>query len=659
MSTYKNLGGDRLGSGNKIKVELHGYERSTHDLSYVWRNTQAPGTLVPFLCEVALPGDTFDIDLEAAVRTHPTVGPLFGSFKLQLDVFSCPIRLYNKTLHNNKLGVGMNIASIKFPLLQVAGLEIVPESETIPPPDMQHVNPSALLAYLGFKGLAGNMDGSTAGITGTINAIPLLAYWDIFKNYYANKMETNAYVIHAALLTVTSGLMTQAGGTVDLSAETSDPIAANDYIIFTGTGLTPKGIYLNLVDIGGTNHISHPVDYFTTNIEVSDDATTLKMQFPEWIGTMWSGWKVEGYTAVPGLATDGIKPILQAFPLANIDTMRDNILAASAASAYTISPATNLAPYDTAIDIVSSTYKMFATYPQEGLAVKTYQSDLFNNWLNSEFISGASGIATITAISTAAGSFTIDQLNLSKKVYDMLNRVAISGASYEDWLEATYSHQSRWRAESPIYLGGLSKEIVFQEVVSTVESTKEDPLGSLAGKGVLSDKHKGGYVVAKIDEPSYIIGIVSITPRIDYSQGNEWHTNLKTMDDLHKPALDQIGFQDLVTEQMAFWDNEVKSGVLTKYAAGKQPAWLNYMTNFNKCFGNFADSRNEMYMTLNRRYKMNTVTKRISDLTTYIDPSKFNYAFAQTDISAMNFWVQLRVGQTARRKMSAKIIPNL
>ena len=45
------IGGDRLGSGNKQKVAMHGYERSNHDLSYIWRNTMSPGTLVPFMSE--------------------------------------------------------------------------------------------------------------------------------------------------------------------------------------------------------------------------------------------------------------------------------------------------------------------------------------------------------------------------------------------------------------------------------------------------------------------------------------------------------------------------------------------------------------------------------------------------------------------------------
>ena len=101
----------------------------------------------------------------------------------------------------------------------------------------------------------------------------------------------------------------------------------------------------------------------------------------------------------------------------------------------------------------------------------------------------------------------------------MLNRVAVSGGSYEDWIEAVYATNYIARTETPIYMGGLSKEIVFQEVVSTAASSDE-PLGTLAGRGVLNGKHKGGNVTIKIDEPSYIIGIVSITPRIDYTQGN-------------------------------------------------------------------------------------------------------------------------------------------
>jgi hypothetical protein len=138
--------------------------------------------------------------------------------------------------------------------------------------------------------------------------------------------------------------------------------------------------------------------------------------------------------------------------------------------------------------------------------------------------------------------------------------------------------------------------------------------------------------------------------------------DLKTINDFHKPALDQIAYQDLITDQLLWSDTEiVNSGGINyvQYSSlGKQPAWLNYMTNVNKTFGAFAIKDNAMYMTLNRRYERNA-NGSLKDGTTYIDPVKFNQIFAEQAIDAQNFWVQISNNITCRRKMSAKQIPNL
>ena len=110
---------------------------------------------------------------------------------------------------------------------------------------------------------------------------------------------------------------------------------------------------------------------------------------------------------------------------------------------------------------------------------------------------------------------------------------------------------------------------------------------------------------------------------------------------------------------MAWWDETITTdGKKQLKTVGKQPAWLDYMTNYNKVFGNFAIEDSEMFMTLNRKYEMDE-NSSIADLTTYIDPEKYNYIFADTSLDAMNFWVQLGIGAKVRRKMSAKVIPNL
>ena len=120
---------------------------------------------------------------------------------------------------------------------------------------------------------------------------------------------------------------------------------------------------------------------------------------------------------------------------------------------------------------------------------------------------------------------------------------------------------------------------------------------------------------------------------------------------MHKPALDGIGYQDLLTYKVAGWAS-------AKTAYGKTVAWIDYMTNFNKTFGNFATGQAESFMCLNRNYEENETLESIEDLTTYIDPSKHNEIFADTNIDAMNFWVQTAVNCQVRRCISAKQIPN-
>ena len=186
----------------------------------------------------------------------------------------------------------------------------------------------------------------------------------------------------------------------------------------------------------------------------------------------------------------------------------------------------------------------------------------------------------------------------------------------------------------------MSSEIQFQEVVSN-SAAEGEPLGTLAGRGINVGK-KGGDITVKVTEPCYLIGICSITPRVDYSQGNDFDIMLDNLDQIHKPQLDQIGFQDLLTWKMDAAQIVYGNGVLREYSVGKQPAWIDYMTNYNKTYGNFAVGESESFMVLNRIYQ----TEWEGDVpklnnSTYVDPQAYNYVFADTDLQSMNFWVQI------------------
>lgn len=633
MSITKKIGKNTVGDNNKMTVKLNNYYRSTHDLSYVWKNTQAVGPAVPFLCEYAQIDDTHEIDLSAMVITHPTVGPLYGSFKLQLDLYVAPIRLYQKLLHNNTLGIGLDMSKVKLPQMK-ATIEEEYDTPSIRDQFCQ-INPSALLAYLGLRGWG------IPPVQTTVkkNGVQLLAYWDIWKNYYANKQEENGYVLQ------TSNVIAQG----DINGVIVDDWEIPRYV----TNPTKNLIHINKYDKNGEQ-----IDIYNGKVTLQINEIKKEGTILEILGyatydnsTTKYEWEISPGTTNASIKFDYDDNLnLTKFPIKKIDEIREQILSAPSSSPYIIP---NETPY-TYNDRETGSNKLKTSRPQYGLGLKTYQSDIFNNWIETEWLDGENGINAITSVDVSSGSFTMDTLNLAKKVYNMLNRIAVSDGTYKSWMETVFSSKYVERTETPVYYGGMSQEIVFEEVISTSAVTDE-PLGSLAGKGRLAPNKKGGKVVIKIDEPSYIIGIASITPRLDYSQGNNFTMNWETLNDVHKPALDMIGFQDLTLEKAAWWTENIdENGNKTQKSVGKTVAWVDYMTNYNKNYGNFASGQDENFMTLDRNYSIEK-----QDFTTYIDPAKWNGIFADQSRGAQNFWIQIGVDWKVRRKISAKSIPNL
>lgn len=664
MGISKTLGGERLGSGKKNKVHMSGFERSTHDLSYRFDNTQAPGTLVPFMVEVMTPGDTFDIDLETAVLTHPTVGPLFGSFKLQLDIFTCPIRLYQAQLHNNKLGIGRDMSKVKLPQMLVEAKNPRMNEKGIPI-DVLQIHPASLLRYLGVTGVGTSSSNLVPTVKREFNAVPLLAYWDIYKNYYANKQEEIGAYINTndvSEFEIRATAILNADGITWNTAP--QEIKYGQKLRVQGAQLQPEYLIMTIAKVkSGVIQESKEVtlEEIARDIEVRPGSAEITAIF-NYTPPSEGEWTLYPAKANEDVIDKGGVIGVKTFPLSNLDDMREDILAAVKQTSPFMIDEDSPIPYSDSVrkigDHAGDDLNSASSLNQQCLGLKTYQSDIFNNWLSTEWIDGVSGVTAVSAIDVSSGLLKMDALIMQKKIYNMLNRIVISGGTYNDWIEVTHDVDVFGMIESPVYMGGLSQEIEFQQVVSNAASENE-PLGTLGGKGTLSQRKKGGKVVVKATEHQYIIGIVSITPRISYSQGNKWDTNLKTMNDFHKPNLDGIGFQELITDQMAYWETTVdNTGKATYRSAGKQPSWINYMTNYDRAYGNFADERNEMFMTLNRKYEVSEGFQ-IKDLTTYIDPRKYNYAFAQTDLNAMNFWVLIQSNIEARRKMSAKQIPNL
>lgn len=678
----KTLGGDRIRSESKMEVYLPNFGRSSHNVGKIIRTSQACGTIVPYWCQIGMDGTTFYIDITTKVKTLPTTGPVFGSFKHQIDVFVIPIRLYIAALHNNALGVGLNMSKVLLPQFQVYTANTSIYEEDV---NRGQVNPSSLLSYLGIKGFGHSRVNQYLR---RFPAIFNLAYWDIFKNYYANKQEENAYVITG--IDHIWNKISVGDGVKWIKTWTENKSTA-----YKMTPTAEKPVYIMLefdekVSPEEVNEIQ-----FMTNIPDStqklNELTKLGDSFvfertdPEALGlrepikpreaTKVYAYKVKKTIEIAyNMGATGENPItmpnnqkikLTQFPLKNIDDERTSILAAPSSSVYTVS--NSKMPYGAATGTLDlPNYNRTKTYhssnawfSQAGLAVKTYLSDRFNNWLNTEWIDGTTGgINAITAVDVSDGKLTMDALILQKKIFNMLNRVAITDGTYQAWREATYGVRSTTLPESPIFCGGMQSEIAFDEIVSN-SATDEEPLGTLAGRGVATMYKSGRGLKIKCTEPCMIMALGSITPRVDYSQGNKWWTRLQNMDDFHKPTLDAIGFQELIAEEAAAWSTETTENYTHTYQSlGKQPSWIEYTTDVNETYGEFAAGMPLAFMCLNRIYEQG-INRTISNASTYIDPTIYNNIFAESRLSSQNFWVQVAFDVTARRVMSAKQIPNL
>ena len=92
-------------------------------------------------------------------------------------------------LHNNALNIGLDMKSVKFPIIQFEkGSWDINQTLTGSNKSLKkEVNPSSLPSYFGVKSLTRKENENN--ICTIPNAIPFLAYYDIFKNYYANKQE--------------------------------------------------------------------------------------------------------------------------------------------------------------------------------------------------------------------------------------------------------------------------------------------------------------------------------------------------------------------------------------------------------------------------------------------------------------------------------------
>lgn len=659
----KKIGGDRVGSGGKMTVAAHGYGYSTHDVGKVRRTSMSFGTLVPMGTWLMTAGSRLSGSLDALITSNALLYQLYGSAKFQLDVYSARVALYNPKMLLNLNDQGYEVGDIKFPQmsLNTFGLENVRVATL--PIDRRQINPSSLLAMLDIMGNGQSID-QEADVEREHMAMPLMMYYQIVKEYYCNKQEGIGMMIHneAFVKTVNYATGINPNGSQDDINGFQRPVSGRWTMVkgsqialtfITGVTREVAEDQLNQVMVTLIQEGTGTVQRLLLG-QMNESVNEIGAQ--DWwypVKDIYEGWSIVDMQ-YRGL-TDSA-PKLREWDLKAVDRMAMDIMKfVDSGGAFIIDHTTEF-PYGASFQ-GDLEYKSINT-SQEGLCIGTYQSDILNNYLDNDTVNALNAKTKVKV--DGNGEFSINDLNLTQKLYNYDQRIGITDGTLEEWRELTYAQVGKSKSLKPVYEGGLSKEIVFDMVVSTA-STQDEPLGSIASRGQFGKKHKGGYIQIDSDEEKLVMVIAKITPRIVYSQGNSWLTNLTSLDDLHKPALDKIGYQNVLSDQSAVMETIMGPAFnqKTTKSIGKVPAWAWYRTNLDDVRGNMAYE--ESYKVFGREY---SYTKQsgyyvVQDQTTYINPMKFNDVFAIESLDAMNFDVQVGMDFKMSLVMSEEVIPNL
>jgi hypothetical protein len=419
MAVVRTLGKNTLGDNDKMKVAMRDYDMSTHDISTIFRSSIGVGMLVPFCKILCQKGDIIDINLINKTLSQPTLGPLFGSFKLQHFLFFGGFRLYNSWLHNNRTGIGMKMNDIKLPMMLVPTYGTTTDAKT-------NISASALYKYLGWSKSRRTGTNATQGVYK--NGVPLLLYLDIFKNFFANTQENKFYMLKGA-----GEVIINFQKTYDNKDDGDYPVKKTDKTVhITPTTTVETNVittlsyadYWNSIKVKVLSSDGALTD--TTLAKLTSNPVLKKITLDKVVGNpyaiilqIWTTNEISKF----------YKTELGQYDLKLLDQIRDVILHKKGNETLNLH-GTNLdASQNGSTELKSMFDDLVAAQSNKlgGMLLKTYDSDIFNNWVQTDWIDGVGGITEITSIDITAndGKLTMDALNLQQKVYNMLNRIAV------------------------------------------------------------------------------------------------------------------------------------------------------------------------------------------------------------------------------------------
>ena len=284
-----------------------------------------------------------------------------------------------------------------------------------------------------------------------------------------------------------------------------------------------------------------------------------------------------------------------------------------------------------------------------------------NSMANGTFVTSGPGSSVgyvlpnnLYADLASATPFTINDLRTAFAIQRYMERQAISGSRYIEYIKAFYNVDSPdARLQRVEYLGGNRLPLNISQVTQTSATDSVTPQGNVAGMSHTGDSHSD--FTKSFTEDGMILGVCVVRYKNSYQQGCNRQWLQKTKYDFYNPVFANLGNQAVYTDEIYFG---IGHSGQTNSIFGYQEAWAHYRYLPNRVAGELRSSAST---PLDMWHFADNYSGRpsLSSAWLHVDKTNVDRALAVTSSVSNQLIADFYLDISAARPMPSYSIPGL
>lgn len=569
-----------------LDIDFPEVKKSNFNCNHDIQTTADVGYAVPALTDRILANTHVKMDINQASFANPTIAPLYGRYRVKYLAFWAPDRLYIPEWRDGDAMVGDDY---HYPVIPLPDYEPANEYERLTGNYSPYVPYTSLLSYLGmYPAMTQSSDWETDDFPTPSNALPLLAFWDIYRHYLLNVQEE----------------------TFPIRTRSFVPDRMDNNVKFDA--LNPIDTRVSREDLDGFfKDVRHNMESGIYDITIC------------------------------------YRRRLSHSPFALKSVVSGELL------------------HD---EVIRSDYNRltFLNNYHYGLPLVPYGPDMFTSWVSNENVElEREQSKVVMDVVGGKATMTMDSWVLASRIQNKVRKTIFKNSDFAEYIDVQYGIKPPTTLTKPMFLGAFVSDIVFNDVISSVQggdgSTKQSldsnqNLGSRAGYGRGTDFDKHNFIEFTAQEPGTLMVIQMIVPEVFYYEGRDEMYDVQNFNEEFNPAFDGVGFTPLqmstlnLTPSLTYSPTGSASYNRVPYSAynvavGQQPYGMRHMAKVNLLKGQMAEFGSYLPYSLARSFNYvrslyQTQNTYRSDYTSsYIIPEMFTNVFASSVQDNFQFYL--------------------